>query len=89
MELLIAQTDYKGLCSPVHEIQESRPEKALFTAISLAELEMTPSADTHCGLEGHRAVSFTWTPSSLEDSAILWPGFRIYEIKNFYIISFF
>ena len=25
---------------------------ALFTAIFLAELEMAPSADTHCGLEG-------------------------------------
>ena len=42
---------------------------------------MTPSADTHCGLEGHQAVSFTWRPSSLEDSAILWPSFRIYKIK--------
>lgn len=25
---------------------------ALFTAIFLVELEMAPSADTHCGLEG-------------------------------------
>lgn len=39
---------------------------ALFTAISLAELEMTPSADNHCGLNSVIYLETLYHPKKVQ-----------------------